>query len=185
MKNIRQSKGEKLHTRKIDVSTYEYDEERIMVEGTLRDDRFQETHAITGETFPSGVIHHMGIRLLINCSNFVIEDLDVDLIAVPREACRETIDCLAPVKGMTITRGFTAKVKKAAGGSKGCTHVLELLLAMAPAAVQGFAAHQSRKPSGFNPDQAEFILKYLINTCRTWREDGPFVKTHKEMLRLK
>jgi hypothetical protein len=76
---------------------------------------------ITGEKFPSGVIHHMAIRLLINCSNLLIEDVDVDLISVPREVCRETIDCLALIKGLTITKGFTLKVKKLAGGNKGCT----------------------------------------------------------------
>ncbi len=184
MKNIWQSKGRKIHARKIEISTYECDGQRIIVEGFLKDDRFQDTHAVTGETFPRGVIHHMGIRMLINCSNFVIEDIDAELIAVPREVCRETLECLAPIRGLTITRGFTAKVKKLAGGNKGCTHLLELLLAMAPAAVQGFAAHQSQTRSGFDSEQTRFILKYLINTCHAWREDGPFVQTHKKMLHL-
>jgi hypothetical protein len=53
---------------------------------------------------------------------------------------------------------------------------------MAPAAVQGFAAHRSRKPYDFDPQQAKLILKFLINTCHAWREDGPFVQSHKEML---
>lgn len=185
MGDIWQNKGRKIHTRKIEVSTYEYDGQRIVVEGFLKDDRFQETHAVTGETFPRGVIHHMGIRLLINCTNFVIEDIAVDLLTVPREICHETLECLAPIKGLTITRGFTAKVKKLAGGSKGCTHLVELLLAMAPAAVQGFAAHQSQKASGFDADQAKFILKYLINTCHAWREDGPFVEIHRKMIGMK
>jgi hypothetical protein len=83
---------------------------------------------------------------------------------------------------MIITRGFTAKVKKLVGGTKGCTHLLELLLAMAPAPVQGFAAHQSRKPAAFDPDRMKFILKYLINTCHAWREDGPVVQMHSKKI---
>jgi hypothetical protein len=185
MQTIWESKGRKVHTRKIEVSTYEYDGQRIIVEGVLKDDRYQDTHAVTGETFPRGVIHHMGIRLLINCSSLLIEDIDVDLIAVPREACRETLECLAPIKGLTITRGFTSKVKKIAGGNKGCTHLLELLLAMAPAAVQGFAAHQSQKPHDSRSDHAKFLLKYLINTCHAWREDGPYVKLYNKMISTK
>jgi hypothetical protein len=186
MQSVWESKGrKKIHTRKIEVSTYEYDEQRIIVEGILKDDRYQDTHAVTGETFPRGVIHHMGIRLLINCSSLLIEDIDVDLIAVPREACRETIACLAPIKGLTISRGFTAKVKKLAGGSKGCTHLLELLQAMAPAAVQGYAAHQSQKPPDSHSDHAKFIMKYLINTCHAWREDGPYVKMYNKMIKMK
>jgi len=182
MDAVWKSQGKKLHTRNIAISTYECDENRIIVEGFLKDDRHQNTFAVTGETFPAGVIHHMGIRLLVNCSTFLIEDIDVDLISVPRSVCRETLDSLAPIRGLTITRGFTSKVKKLVGGTKGCTHLLELLLAMAPAAVQGFAAHRSRKPYDFDPQQAKLILKFLINTCHAWREDGPFVQSHKEML---
>jgi hypothetical protein len=158
MQSIWKSKGGKLHTRNIEVTTYDYDGQRIIVEGFLKDDRFHESHVITGETFPSGVIHHMAIRLLVNCSNLLIEDVDVDLISVPREVCRET---------------------------KGCTHLVELLLAMAPAAIQGFAAHQSQKPSNFDPDRANMILQFLVNTCHAWREDGPLVQRFKKKLDMK
>ena len=154
MQSIWKSKGEKLHTRNIEVTTYDYDGQRIIVEGFLKDDRFQESHVLTGETFPRGVMHHMAIRLLVNCSNLLIEDIDVDLITVPHKMCRETINCLAPIKGLTITKGFTLKVKKMAGGNKGCTHLVELLLAMAPAVFQGFGAHQSQKPLAVDSDHA-------------------------------
>jgi len=176
------SKGKKLHTRTIEVTTYDYDGQRIIIEGLLRDDRFQDSYMITGETFPQGVIHHMVVRLLVNCSNLSIEDVDVDLLSVPREVCRETIDCLAPVKGLTVTKGFTAKVKKMAGGAKGCTHLVELIQAMAPAVFQGYGAHQSQKPSNFDSDRAQMVLQFLCNTCRTWREDGPFVELFKKRL---
>ena len=182
MQSIRKTKGEKIHTRNISVSTYESDGQRILVEGVLQDDRLQESHVLTGEKFPAGVIHHMSIRLLVNCSDLLIENVDVELIHVPRDVCRETIDCLKPVKGLTITRGFTAKIKKLTGGTKGCTHVLELLLAMVPAAVQGFAAHQSRKPADFNTDHTKMIYHFLLNTCHAWREDGPSVKAFKKKL---
>ncbi len=184
MQSVWKSKGKKLHRRNIEISTYYYDGERIIVEGFLKDDRFQESHVITGETFPCGVIHHMAIRLLVNCSNLLIEDINVDLISVPREMCRETIDCLASIKGLSITKGFTSKVKKMVGGKKGCTHLVELLLAMAPAAIQGFAAHQSQKPSNFDPDRAKMIFHFLVNTCHTWREDGPFAEMLKKKLNI-
>jgi hypothetical protein len=184
MQSIWKSKGEKCHTRNIEVTTYGYDGERIIVEGLLKDDRFRESHVITGETFPSGVVHHMAIRLLVNCSNLLIEDIDVDLISVPREACRETIDCLAHIKGLTITKGFTAKVKKLAGGTKGCIHLVELILAMAPAVIQGFGAHQSQKPSNFDSDHERLIVQFLINTCRVWREDGPLVEIFKKKVNI-
>jgi len=182
MQFMNPSKGKKLHTRKIEVSTSEYDGQRIIVEGFLKDVRFQDSHTINGETFPDGVIHHMMIRLLVNCSNLLIEDVDVDLLSVPRDECRETINCLAPVKGLTITKGFTSKVKKLVGGKKGCTHLVELLLAMAPAAIQGFAAYQSQKPSSPDPAHTRMIYHFLLNTCHVWREDGPLAESLKKMI---
>ncbi len=171
-----EEKKEKLHTRSIEVSTYEYDGQRLVVEGFFKDDRFHASRIITGESFPAGVIHHMAIRLLINCSNMMIEDIEAELLSVPREICRETLDCLAPVKGIVITKGFTEKVKKIVGGNKGCTHLVELLLAMAPAAIQGYASYQSKRPQDYDPERAKMILQFLVNTCRAWREDGPLVK---------
>lgn len=185
MHSIWKSKGKKLHTRNIEVTTYDYDGQRIIVEGSLKDERFQKSHVITGETFPGGVVHHMAIRLLVNCSNLLIEDIDVDQMSVPRELCRETIDCLAPIKGMTIAKGFTSKVKKLAGGNKGCTHLVELILAMAPAAFQGFGAHQSRKPSNLDSNHVKMISQFLVNTCRVWREDGPFVEKLRKKFSVK
>jgi hypothetical protein len=184
MQSIWKSKGKKLHSRNIEITTYDYDGQRIIVEGFLKDERFQESHVVTGEKFPSGVIHHLAIRLLVNCSNLLIEDIAVDLISVPRKVCRESIDCLAPIKGLTITKGFTSKVKKLAGGNKGCTHLVELLLAMAPAVFQGFGTQQSQKPSDFDSDQAKMISQFLVNTCHVWREDGPLVEMFKKQLNM-
>ncbi|MBM4312947.1 MAG: DUF2889 domain-containing protein [Deltaproteobacteria bacterium] len=182
MQSAWKSKGKKCHTRSIQVTTYERDGKRIIVEGVLKDERFQESHVITGETFPSGVVHHMAIRLLVDCSTLLIEAVDVDLIAVPREACRETIDCLSQIRGLTVTKGFTAKVKKMAGGVRGCTHLVELILAMAPAVIQGFGAHQSSKPQHFDAGHAKLMVQFLVNTCRIWREDGPLVEIFKRKI---
>lgn len=182
MKSIWQAKGKKIHSRNIEVSTYNYDGQRIIVEGSLKDDRYHESYSVTGEKFPKGAIHHMVIRLLVNCSNLLIEDVDVEMTSIPREFCRETIDCLAQIKGMTITKGFMLKIKKIAGGTKGCTHLVELLQTMAPAVIQGYAAHQSQEPAPFDSDREKMILQFLTNTCHAWREDGPLVEMFKRRL---
>lgn len=185
MQSIWESKGEKLHTRGIEITTYAHDDQRIIIEGSLKDDRLVESYSFTGEKFFSGVIHHMTIRLLINCSNLVIEDVNVEMTSVPRDICRETIDCLEPIKGLIVTKGFIAKVKKIAGGKRGCTHLVELLQAMAPAAIQGFAAYRSRKQMAYDPERVKMVLAFLVDTCRIWREDGPLMETFKKNLNIK
>ncbi len=184
MQSFWKDKGEKLQTRNITVTSYEYDDQRIIVEGFLKDDRFQESGVITGETFPRGVIHHMAVRLLINCSGLVIEDVACEFFSVPREFCRETIECLAPIKGMTITKGFTARVKNLVGGNKGCAHLVELLLAMAPAAIQGYASYQSKRPVTHSPEHSKMILHFLVDTCHAWRENGPLVELLRKKLNV-
>ena len=123
----------------------------------------------------------MSVRLLVNCSDLLIEDIDVDLLHVPRQTCLETIACLAPIKGLRIAKGFTAKVKNLVGGEKGCTHLVELLLAMAPAAIQGFAAYQTKRPAAIGAARAKLMYLRLVNTCHVWREDGPIAREIKRL----
>jgi hypothetical protein len=176
MDPIRNIKGKKLHTRRIETSTYEYGAGKMIVEGSLCDERFQNSHTVTDEMFPEGVMHHMSVSLLVDCTSLLVEDINVELTSVPREACLETIGCLARIRGLAITRGFTQQVKNIAGGKKGCAHLVELIQAMAPAAFQGLAAYRSREPFGFSPDAAQAALKMLVNTCHVWREGGPLAE---------
>ena len=185
MKAVWTDRGKSLYSRNIQITAYEYDKQRIIVEGFFQGNRCQEFVSIIGEKHPIGIVHHMSIRLLVNCSSHTIEDIDAELLSVPRPECRETINSLLPLKGLSITRGFTAKAKKTVGGAGCCTHLLELITAMAPAVVTGLAAFRGRKSTGFDPDQARMSMQYLLNTCRTWSEDGPLVTMLKKKIKSK
>ena len=76
---------------------------------------------------------------------------------------------------MKIQAGFTERVKEQVGGARGCTHLVALLLAMAPAAVQGAWSAVARQPL----DPATYsgtALRFLENTCWVWRADGDLMK---------
>ncbi len=178
-------KAKKINKRTIEVTIYDYDGQRMVVEGSLRDDRFQEIRLVTGEVTPPGAIHHMTIRLLVNLASLVIEDVDVEMIAFPRAVCRETVNCLEPIKGSSVRKGFTAKVKKLAGDGNGCTHLVELLLAMAPVIFQGFAAQQAKNITAADSEKAGMMFHFLLNTCYAWREDGPFAEMFRQKFNLK
>jgi hypothetical protein len=172
-------KGKKYHTRTIEVDTYEYDEQRLVVAGCLTDHRWQAFHLATGEKRSPGILHQMIIHLLVSKKTLEIEDLHVEMPAVPREECLETINSLATVKGLRITGGFTAKVKALVGNGKGCNHLVALLTSMGSSAIQGYAAYRLQKSSGFITD----MLSMLTNTCWTWREGGPLIKFVKERMK--
>jgi hypothetical protein len=174
-------KNQKIHTRNIDIATYEGCDDTIVVEGILKDERLFESYRPTGETTPSGTIHHLIIRILVRGPQLVIEDIEVEMPTIPHALCRETLECLLPVKGMPIVRGFTSKVKALVGGPKGCNHLLTLITAMAPAAVQGAFSALARKPIDPGADLKGTLGRFK-NSCWAWRENGPLIERYKDLI---
>jgi hypothetical protein len=175
MINIDKTTKQKIHTRHIDIATYEGGPDSLIVEGVLHDERLADSYRPSGEAQPPGTVHHMIIRMEVRGPKLVIEDIEVEMPTVPRQACRETLDSLMPLKGLPIVSGFTNRVKDLVGGTRGCAHLVALITAMAPAAVQGAWAAMTSKPR----DPAEILpgaLERIKDTCRIWRSDGPLVK---------
>jgi hypothetical protein len=171
------TKGQKIHTRDIKLATYEFDDERIVIEGAFVEKRLYDYQLASGKKKPAGVIHHMIIRWLFNMSTFTIEDIEAEMLTVPYEECIETVKGMSLLRGMVIASGFTIKLKELIGGTKGCAHLLALLTAMAPAALQGYAAHHSQKPSGYGPERHK-VVQILVNNCHPWRSNGALVKKY-------
>ena len=169
--------GEKCHTRSIETSTCDYDEQRLVIKGCLTDHRFQEFQMATGEARSPGILHQMIIRLLVDKTSLQIEDLHVEMPVVPGEDCLDAAGSLDAVRGLRITGGFTAKVKALAGNGKGCQHLVALLTAMGPSTVQGYAAYNDHKTPGFILDK----LHVLADTCWAWRTEGPTLKLLKRI----
>ncbi|OPY10040.1 MAG: hypothetical protein A4E68_00111 [Syntrophaceae bacterium PtaB.Bin095] len=174
---FRKPDGGKCHTRSIETSTYDYDEQRLVIKGCLTDDRFQEFQMATGEARSPGILHQMIILLLVNKTTLQIEDLHVEMPVVPGEECLEAAGSLDSVKGLRITGGFTAKVKSLAGNGKGCQHLVALLTTMGPSTVQGYAAYNDHKSPGFILGK----LHMLEDTCWSWRSEGPLLKLLKRI----
>lgn len=171
MNSIERRKGEKIHTRHMEISTYDGGDNHIIVEGRLQDDRLISTYHISGRKRPPQNVHHMCIQMCIDCSGLSICDIHVEMPGVPHEECIQTAESLQKLKGMRIVPGFTSKVKKLLGGKQGCLHLTTLVLAMAPAILQGFWAFRSRTPDIKNLSSG-LIENYLLDTCWVWREDG-------------
>ena len=171
-------RGKKYHTRTIEINTYEYDEQRLVVEGCLADHRLQEYHLATGEKGSPGLLHQMIIHMLVNKTTLEIEDLHVEMPTVPREECLETINSLEPVKGLRITRGFTSRVKALVGSGEGCNHLVALLTSMGSSTIQGYAAYKLQESPRFISD----MIPMLVNTCWTWRAEGPLINYIKEKI---
>ncbi len=187
MSGMMKGAGDRAHERTITITTHEAGRDRVVVEGRLVDNRLNEYYLVTGEKRPPGEIHHMAVRLLIETKGFIIEDVEVDLMHVPREECREMRNSLEGIRGERIMKGFSARMRALVGGTGGCTHLLTLLLAMAPAALQGIFSSRARKPVDVSsllsdPSRTEFFVGTLLDTCYVWRGDGPAMKKLRRLI---
>ncbi|RJP80079.1 MAG: DUF2889 domain-containing protein [Desulfobacteraceae bacterium] len=175
MSDLKEQMGEKVHTRHIEIATYECKEGGIIVQAELKDNRLQPYYKFNGEKSSPHLVHHMIIRMHVYGPTLLIKAIEAEMPGIPREDCIQTRKSLDIVTGMSIAPGFTAKIKQTLGGANGCSHLTTLLLAMAPAAVQGYWAHFARKPlpKKLSPD---IMNQYLIDTCWVWRKDGKLAK---------
>lgn len=175
MNLIDKNKGKRIHTRNIEISTFDDDDDHIVVEGRLQDDRLVPSYHISGQKRPPQIVHHMIIQMRIDCGNLSIKDIHVDMPGVPHEECDQTAESLQKIKGMRIVPGFTSNVKRLLGGKQGCLHLTTLVLAMAPAILQGFWSFRNRHPES-RKISPELMEDYLIDTCWVWRKEGPLIK---------
>jgi len=165
-----------VHTREISMRTSDLGDHCILVEGSLIDHRYRPTQGEGSEE--SQLVHHMVIRLKVKGPGMLIEQAEATMLHHPREECPEMLPWIRNLEGLEIAPGYSMKVKKAIGGTKGCAHLTSLVIAMGESAVQGYwAAYESdRKKTGLR----EQTIKKFINTCHLWKEDGPIVKGLRE-----
>jgi len=183
MNRIKTATAVKIHSRRVEIEIFSTENNKLIVVGVLQDQRRFKSHLMTGETQPPGILHHMIIRMVVAGPGLLIEDIEVEMPQTPRTECREVEACLQPVIGMPISAGFTHRVKEAVSGPTGCSHLVGLLLAMAPAAVQGYWSNVVRKP--YNPaDYAGQAMGFVLDTCHVWRSDGPVVKEYRKKFGL-
>jgi len=167
---------EKIHNRNLDISSYIVDDEHILITGEFKEKNLITVYERSGEPIEPNVFHHMQIQLLVKISELKIVDIHAKIPGAPHDnVCREMENSLDKIKGLNIAPGFTSKVKKIAGGIKGCVHLTTLLLSMAPAALQGYWMFEARKEHR-NENLVLDIEKYLVDSCWAWRKGGPLAK---------
>jgi hypothetical protein len=95
----------------------------------------------------------------------------------PYAGCDEVNANFQRLVGLSVGRGFRKALRERLGGVEGCTHMLALLDAMAAAAVQAFASnvHAPRIPGRPEPVRI-WRLDALVDTCHSYRSDGPVMQ---------
>ncbi|MDL2268468.1 DUF2889 domain-containing protein [Desulfosarcina sp. OttesenSCG-928-A07] len=176
MITLDKTRQRKIHTRTLAVDIFEgASPDTLVIEGALQDRRHMDTHFPDGKVNPPYVVHHMVIRMAIHLPENTITDIEVDMPTIPNADCIDTKNSLEPIIGLRVAAGFMSAVRKRIPRKDGCTHLLELLTAMAPAVFQG--AWSARVSRPIDSETFRRMSGGLKNTCYAWREEGELVRT--------
>jgi hypothetical protein len=176
-------RGEPIHERRLEFRTYPAENDQLIVEGWLRDERLVPGFSWDGKPRLPGVVHRMCIRLLVGDWPLSILDAEAEMPGVPHELCKTTTEALKKIIGLTIVSGYSKEVLKRLGGVQSCTHLAHLVVTMGPAALHGYWTWRGRKchPPPRSIDDFPGLTS-LINSCKLWEENGPLLQKIRAIL---
>lgn len=163
-----------LHRRRIDFKGYERADGLFDIECTLEDIKGLDVPLLgTGRVVPAGdPMHRMSIRMQVTAELEVV-GIEAASDATPYDVCPEATASLQSIVGLKIVAGWTEMVKRRLGGAKGCTHLMEMLVAMGTAAYQTVVPQLRSK--GDVP--AAFAVERKANTCYAYSTERPLMQS--------
>ena len=174
-----------IHDREYRVRAFRVAPDRVLIRGAVRDQKPAGLY-FTDDPNPL-TIHHMMIDIEVEYPSFEIVSASTVLDVHPHGACQNIVGHYDKLVGLSISRGFTHKVRELFGGPRGCTHTTMLIQAMAPVAMQciwslrateGAATPAGSEPSDVQasaPDQDQ-MWRVNLNSCHVWAETSEFVR---------
>ena len=164
------------HTRTTVFRGYRRDDGLWDIEGELLDTK-SVPFEIPGDGVwqPGEAIHGLKIRVTIDPA-FTVRDIAVSMDDVPHPECPQAQAPMRRMIGATMGPGWRKAIDEAMGGVRGCTHVRELILAMATVAYQtipNYRAHERRERG--EPTRTIGKPGHQIGKCLGWDTDGPVV----------
>ncbi len=169
-----------IHQRSYDTEAFAEDDGRLRVRGTLTDTKPQGLCRSDGEPL---TIHQMIVDLWVAMPAFEIVEVEARMTVHPYELCTAVLPDYQQLVGLSITRGYSRRVKELFGGPNGCSHVGALLQAMGPVAVQAsWSLVNLDTPLDelvveSDPAERERRLRLNTNTCHVWAEDGDHLRS--------
>ena len=164
---------EHLHTRRYEFQGFRRADGLWDIEGRLTDVKtyaFDNEHR--GGIEAGEAIHDMWIRLTLD-DDFVVREVEAATEAGPYAACPHAAPNLKGIKGAKAGPGWHRAVRERVGGLEGCTHLTEMLGAMATVAFQTIYPARRRDAKKTAPPTR---TPRLIDSCHALRSDGEVVK---------
>ena len=161
-----------MHTRTIECKGYERADGLWDIEAHLVDTKpYVHTRRFGGrERQPGQPVHQMWLRLTIDL-DMRVHDAEAVTDDGPYPNCGAITPNFKRLIGATIGPGWRRKTLELLGGTKGCTHLVELLMPLGTTAFQATGrARETRnvgKPLTRKP--------YQLNSCHVYKDDAEAV----------
>ena len=163
-----------LHERNYDFRGYRRSDGLWDIEGHLVDTKdYAFDNEWRGTVSPGTPVHDMWIRLTLD-DGLTVRDIEAATAAAPFSVCGDIAPGFAAVKGLTVGPGWRKQIKERLGGVKGCTHLVEMLGAMATVAYQTMWKHVSAEMSATGSGSSR--RPGFIDSCHAFASDGEVVR---------
>ncbi len=163
------------HNRTLEMEGYQREDGLWDIEGHLRDIKgYSFDSTWRGKVEAGTPVHDMWIRLTVD-NTLTIRAVEASLDAGPYRLCPDITPNFKVLEGQRIAPGWFLNVKNLLGGTKGCTHLVEMLGPM------GTVAYQTLGPSRVTESQdgADGHARAKparLDTCHVYASDGELAK---------
>lgn len=164
---------EELHHRQVNMKFYRRSDGLYEVEGHLTDSKSHPFMRQLGQKNlePGDPVHDIIVRLVID-TDLQVHDVRATMLATPFGVCRGAQQTLDGLIGLTIAKGWNKKVRDLLGGSKSCTHIMEMLGPMATTAYQGLAPQRIERT---NKPENEHLRRAKVDSCYAYSAEREIV----------
>ncbi|MFT3718680.1 DUF2889 domain-containing protein [Pseudorhodoferax sp.] len=164
------------HLRRVEYRGYHRDDGLWDIEGHLRDTKNYEQTMPGRGVLPKGEpVHDMHVRVTIDDAMKIV-DIHAAMPGTPFEECPRAEAPVRRLIGATLGRGWRRALDEAIGGTRGCTHLRELLFGAATAAFQTMGSYREhlRQQRG-EPETVRLTPPFYMGQCMSWDFDGPVI----------
>lgn len=166
-----------LHTRQVSCTGYACSDGTLQIDAVMQDITAGGTDLYFKRLDAGEVIHGMRLSVTLD-AELVIQAAEAVMDSTPTTWCADAQPAYEVLKGLKIGPGFTRQVKALVGGTKGCTHLTELLGPLATTAMQSWYALR-RETGGLralHEAGGPIPRPHVVGSCQAYRSDGQAVE---------
>jgi len=167
---------ELIHTRQVTTCGYLRADDLWDIEGELVDTKtYPFTNPDGRHRAPGQSVHHMRVRLTLD-DGMTVREAVAAMTEAPFPECPAAAPSLAALVGASCGAGWRKAVEAAMGDVRGCTHVRELLYAIATVAFQTIMPYRNmQKRREGVPVYAQNKPGPHMGQCLAWDFDGSLI----------